>query len=500
MRSDNTRQSVSQIKVCTGVGWGFGAPNEAKRSTTTRSSLIYAYPDYYAPLTAANLQASTSRLQDSNTSPSTSITRDRRSLETRELIDAYSSYYIEEPVPQIPSTYLNRQQSVSESVERRRRKRERAATFVHDEEARQAVARQIAEEEARLRAAEAQAMDHRRAREREAREQKRKQDRAAALARLEAEQLREDAYKQQQRLAEQERQAQLEANARQEGEETRRWEALAHAQRRADRQEAKRQQLQAEAAHQKQADDLAARQRQQTQAQILKEEERVAAQREEEGRQLRQQQRENARRTRDLENAEKERTRALNEASESQRIQELEAEVQRLRRELEEARRKQEEAAALSAQNSRHVHFAPTPPDSLHAEQSFLTQSSSSYSLQGGIKLPPPAPPPPAPPPPPASLAGISKSAKPTPLALLAAHKASTKMAENAKKRPSIVNAAVGMPADMGKFLSEMKNTKLKKVGLPVEGAKKRRDEEETGLKSILGALIYCIIKRDSGT
>lgn len=46
------------------------------------------------------------------------------------------------------------------------------------------------------------------------------------------------------------------------------------------------------------------------------------------------------------------------------------------------------------------------------------------------------------------------------------------------------------MPLDMGKFLHEMKTAKLRKVGLPEEGAKKaKRDEEEHGIKNVLGRL-----------
>lgn len=405
-------------------------------------------------------------------------------------MDAYSSYYSEEPIPQIPSPYTTRNVPVSESVEKRRRKRERAATFVNDEEARQAVARQIAEEEARLKAAEARAVEHRRARERDAKEAKRRQDRSEALARLEAQQLREDAYNQQM-AAEREAKDRMEYEVQKAYDERKRREE-ADARRRSERKEARQRQLLAEARRQEEEEEQALQARREEEAKIQKGQARLAAREEEEARRLRQQHRENARRTRDLEIAEKERTQALKDANESKRIQELEAEVQQLRRELQEAKKKQEEAAALSLNNSRHVHFAPTPPcsESLHAEQSFLSHntSTSSSSLQYMSKQPPAAPPAPPPPPPlappvPGSLAG----ARPSPLALLAAHKATAKTSEVVKKRPSIVNAAVGMPADMGKFLNEMKNTKLKKVGLPVEGAKKPRDDEETGLKSILG-------------
>ncbi|KAK9897122.1 hypothetical protein P389DRAFT_53501 [Cystobasidium minutum MCA 4210] len=472
--------------------------DEIRQHTSKR----FTDQDYYAPLTEANLQASTSRLQNMDPSPSTSISRDRRSQETRELVDAYSSYYIDEPVPPVPSPYIaHHNASASESVEKRRRKRERAATFINDEEARQAVARQIAEEEARLKAAEARAIEHRRNREREARELKRRQDRADALARLEAQQLQEDAEARrraegQRQAAEQEERDRVE-KARRAAEERRQQEEVDE-RRRVDRKRRRQQQLEAEAKRQKE------RAEQEERARLMEEGRRKRQEQEEADRageeqayRLRQQQRENARRTRDLEHAEQERIQAIKDASESTRIRELEAEVQRLRQELEEAKRKQEEAAALSASTSRHVHFAPTPPasDGQRGETSFLSMNSASTtSLSSLSRAPPPAPPPP-PPPPAASGSNVAgtKAARASPLALLAAHRASAKAGEGAstsKKRPSGINAAIGMPADMGKFLSEMKNTKLRKVGMPVEGAKKPKDEEETGLKSILEGVL----------
>ena len=154
---------------------------------------------------------------------------------------------------------------------------------------------------------------------------------------------------------------------------------------------------------------------------------------------------------------------------ESKRVRELEDEVERLRRELEIAKEQNE--------LSRHVHFAPTPPASdlstPSGEMSFLSISSSSYH--------PPAPPLP-PPPPPVALA----AAKASSIAIVAAHKAALKSSPSRKKPPA---AGVGMPLDMGKFLSEMKHTKLKKVGLPQEGKQKKKDDEETGLKAVLGEL-----------
>lgn len=494
IRQHTSKRFTSQgacAKICTWRG------ARGLRYELTHCNLI----DYYAPLTEANLHASTSKLQDLGPSSSTSITRDRRSQETRELVEAYSSYYTDEPVPQVPSPYAKRHDPASESIEKRRRKRERAATFINDEEAKQAVARQIAEEEARLKAAEARAVEHRRTREREARDNKRRQDRAEALARLEAQQLQQDANNMR-RAAEREHHIRSERD--QIALEERRAQEETDQRRRAAREQRRQQQLEAEAQRQREAASKEDEEKQSRSAEAARlrqeEQEREDKAREEQAYRLRRQQRENARRTRDLENAEKERTQAIKDASESKRIRELEAEVQRLRNELEEAKRKQEEAAALSASVSRHVHFAPTPPasDGQRGEMSFLsTNSASSTSLHSLSR----APPPPAPPPPPPPMASTStssstKSAKPSPLALLAAHRASVKSSEGtSKKRPSGINAAVGMPADMGKFLSEMKNTKLRKVGMPVEGAKKPRDDEETGLKSILGEILYCFCR-----
>lgn len=490
IRQHTSKRFTSQgacAKICT-----LGEEREGHFRTDTLKLI-----DYYAPLTEANLHASTSKLQDLDSNPSTSINRDRRSQETRELVEAYSSYYLDEPVPQVPSPYVNRLAPASDSVEKRRRKRERAATFINDEEAKQAVARQIAEEEARLKAAEARAIDHRRAREREARDNKRRQDRAEALARLETQQLQQDADNM--RLAA-EREYQLQSERDRVALGERRTQEEADQRRRAAREQRRQQQLVAEARRQREAAAIEEEEKQARSAEAVRlrqeEQEREDKAREEQAYRLRRQQRENARRTRDLENAEKERTQAIKDASESKRIRELEAEVQRLRNELEEAKRKQEEAAALSASVPRHVHFAPTPPasDGHRGEMSFLSMNSASSTSLHSLSRAPPPPAPPPPPPPVASTSNLAsmKSAKPSPLALLAAHRASVKSSEGiSRKRPSGINAAVGMPADMGKFLSEMKNTKLRKVGMPVEGAKKPRDDEETGLKSILGENCY---------
>jgi len=69
-------------------------------------------------------------------------------------------------------------------------------------------------------------------------------------------------------------------------------------------------------------------------------------------------------------------------------------------------------------------------------------------------------------------------------MAIIAARKAGLKSTPPRKKIPTN-GIGVAMPVDMGKFLNEMKNTKLKKVGLPAEGKKEKK--EESGLKGVLG-------------
>ena len=161
-------------------------------------------------------------------------------------------------------------------------------------------------------------------------------------------------------------------------------------------------------------------------------------------------------------------------AKEARRVAELEAEVDRLRRELEEARTSQRlQVQDQTSIASRHVHFAPTPPllDASPANLSFLSVSSSDSSLST-IGPPPPPPPPP-------------KEEKPkyTVTSLIAARKAANQ--SKPTKKPA---TPIGMPLDMGKFLHEMKTAKLRKVGLPEEGVKKpKRDEEESGIKGVLG-------------
>lgn len=196
-------------------------------------------------------------------------------------------------------------------------------------------------------------------------------------------------------------------------------------------------------------------------------------------------------------------------AAERWRVQELEAEVQRLRKELEAAREQNASVMAMAqAESLKHVHFAPTPPDSQtdgnSQEMSFISITSSTSSSGPPPLAPPPPPPPPPPPVISAPTPHLPNGARPSPLTLVAARKNALKSAPlpsplsatpTSGKRPPV--AGMAMAVDMGKFLSEMKNTKLRKVGLPVEGAKpKPRDEEEGGLKSVLGE--FCDAKQGS--
>lgn len=349
------------------------------------------------PPVQANLRVSNSleRLDvPRRESQETSIAKNGPSIDPQDNAAAHASYYAASPMPfpavpiasppiQPGAPVLDLQDLTS--PERRRRKRERAATFVNDEEARLQLQKQLQDQEA---AAKGEERAQKR-REKESREARRRSDRREALARLQA-------------------------------------------------QEA------------------------------LEVEVRTAKRSLEEAREL--QNRETV--TGDTPSLPSSTTmaRATQSAKEADRVTELEAEVQRLRRELEEAKtaqRLREDQASIA---SRHVHFAPTPPllDIPPAEVSFLSISSSNSS----IPLPPPPPPP-----------AIEKPAKHTVSSLLAARRAAGQ--SQPTKKPA---NAVGMPLDMGKFLHEMKTAKLRKVGLPDEGSKKpKRDEEEHGIKSVLG-------------
>ena len=147
--------------------------------------------------------------------------------------------------------------------------------------------------------------------------------------------------------------------------------------------------------------------------------------------------------------------------AERQRILSLEREVDRLRREL-----------ALSQQASSRSDHVRTAFGSTTMEQSQAT------------------PVPIAPPPPPMTAHRLPTGAQPSPIALLAAKKANLNRTQSEKKAPK---TGIALAADMGKFLAEMKNTKLRKVGLPVEGSTRKSisvDREEEGLKSILETVL----------
>ena len=236
------------------------------------------------------------------------------------------------------------------------------------------------------------------------------------------------------------------------------------------------------------------------------------------------------------------------DGAELRRVEALEAEVERLRRELEEARTLAQHRTAQRADEDqvpshhmRHVHFAPTPPLSdidmsatltpTIGDSSFLSISSSNSSslsssgvasLFSGFPHPPalvphrpaPAPPlvpvpPPAPPPP----AALAPSERMTPLALLAAarrshpplSRAATDRVAGSERKGAA--SPLGADVDMGKFLSEMKSARLRKVGLPLEGAAKRdkerdRDKEgdEGGIRGVLEGVLRRRLQGSSST
>lgn len=475
---------------------------------------------YYPPLTAANLHASTSqtRIEDLDHRQQNEADQRRphehvyeRFLARRDASAAYPSASSATTTPHritskpLPPTTSSPHRHLSSPTCRsdadqgteaqlvRRRKRERAATFVNDEAARLALAKQFGQragstephglsevddqerEQAREQAARQQ---KRKERERAVREARRRQERAEALARLEAQQAGEhggyatgenDATSL--RTADLGRRVRLNADAGIESDRP-------HGQQRSIREEER------------------ARRRQQEEAQ---EEERIAAEAVAQARvrEMEKQVRLHRAKEKQAEEAaaaelervkreEQERQEKLRLAAEKERrrVAELEAEVQRLKKELEAAKEQNERAA-------RHVQFASrssSETQSAAVGPDAHLNSTTSGSLLGhatvATRIPPPAPCPPPPPP----LPAIPASARATPTAIIAARKAALKSTPPRKKPPHGIGVA--MPVDMAKFLSEMKNTKLRKVGPPASGTKPaKKDDEENSLKHVLGEL-----------
>lgn len=316
-------------------------------------------------------------------------TRSPERRRTKSALNAFSSYYDDCPAldEQLEPTALV--PTASDAAEAgpqhldRRKKRERAATFVNDEAARQLLASQLQQyevneemEKARLRHEER--LRQQRVKDKEAREGRRRKERAAALARLEALEAQEAQL----------RQDQSHFELSQEGRATTYQAGMVDA--------------------------------------------------------------EQSRRIHEHDLAQK----ALRDAEiERARVQELEQEVARLRRELDAAK-------------ERPNH--PRDHDSL----TIATSAIDALSYES------PAPPPPPPRPLPAGAVA-------SPIAYVAARRASLAKERSLKGTPS---TGLGMVADMSKFLAEMKATKLKKVGPPLEGADKLKSktDEDAGLKSVL--------------
>lgn len=506
----------------------------------------YAMFAGYAPLTEANLHASTSSYTIEDASKARHA-RSRLSVETREVLVTPADRD-EAATPQAkPSTTRTghtRELSREDIAIERRKKRQRAATIVHDEEARAVLQRQIQEEEARVAAIEAERRQEEAERERRRkqasverkRERRKEQDRIEAQAKrerqvaLEAESLRQAAEdhrtlaqsqvhvrgvdeREKQRIRELKSRSsspaapQIQQNTTDiddEQDEALLLECELHAQEEAERRERVeelRKRAEREEAEWRLTENARQVERDHFRApaiasykpyvpdtaklEALHQREREASVALEDGRRREQ--------TIDLELGEQHASRQI----ERERVKELEAEVARLRQELRKAKEENAVQAAFSASStpSRHVHFAPTPPasDVSPNEESFVSSSSGSASTHNTVLNAFPRPPPPPPPPPaPAPPSKLPKGAVPSALALIAARRASSSAKADSRLRPTNSKVGIGMPADMGKFLSEMKNTKLRKVGLPVErghGRSRTADEEEHGLKSVLGEL-----------